>query len=350
MPTTPTTGGSPPSMPTTPTTGGGDTPTTPTTGGGDTPTNTTGGSIPTGYNTPSVTSETAPTDTDVVFLAQDFSVMISGRKLLTGTVMTSLLFGFVVADSEDNLVATGKNLANGEIHFTPISINTPGIYRYTVLELNHGLEGFSYDANRFEIVVTVVAESTGNLIASVDYGTVGEMVFTNSYTPHNSEDIPQRRPAVPIDLSIDTTPDDNETPTTTTTTGGGTPGTDETPTMPTTTTTTGSDTTTTTGGNTTTTANGGTTTTANGGTTTTTNGGTATTANGNTTTPAGGDTPNVTSTQPTDDTPHGDIPPDNNPKTGTDSTTRILVLVALSGVVALVVKKCIKVNRIKLYR
>jgi pilin isopeptide linkage protein len=132
------------------------------------------------------------------------TLALSGEKTLTGTEMTTLLFGFVAEDENDNVVSVGTNTASGQIVFSPIYYTASGEYKYTISEINNSLEGFTYDSTKFDVTVTVDENSQGELIiTAIDYGGVAEITFDNSFIPPTQRRR-QRTPRVPVELIFST--------------------------------------------------------------------------------------------------------------------------------------------------
>ena len=70
--------------------------------------------------------------------------------------------------------------ACGAIEFEELVFTEPGVYTYTVKELTASSDGWTTDSSTFEIVVTVVDDGYGNLIATAEYSE-GFPTFENLY-------------------------------------------------------------------------------------------------------------------------------------------------------------------------
>src|SRR5699024_7907449 len=97
------------------------------------------------------------------------SVIFEGEKLLDGRDLISGEFEFELIDSEGNIIETVKNNADGNIYFSEIKYTEVGEHTYTVREVDGSLEGVTYDDSVFSIVVTVIDDGEGQLIATIDY-------------------------------------------------------------------------------------------------------------------------------------------------------------------------------------
>jgi len=115
-----------------------------------------------------------------------------GDKKYTNRITNQLIaqtegqFTFSVLEDEV-LVATGKNLANGNIEFTPITYTAAGVHVYTVVENVGNAGGVTYDDAEFTVTVTVTDNGDGTLSAKAEYGTT-PVEFENTYT-HDSAQI-----------------------------------------------------------------------------------------------------------------------------------------------------------------
>ena len=68
----------------------------------------------------------------------------------------------------------------GNIQFPDLIFTAPGVYRYTLRELTPSGEGWTTDDRDFDVVITVVSDGHGNLIATIDYPD-GFPQFINTY-------------------------------------------------------------------------------------------------------------------------------------------------------------------------
>lgn len=125
------------------------------------------------------------------------TVTLDGTKSYVNSITNSPMnmeegmFSFQVLENynQDNakLVATGYNLTDGTIKFTPISYSKAGIYKYSVIELPGNDGGVTYDTETvFNVTVTVVDNGDGTLTANVDYNNTA-VEFENTYTHESAQ-------------------------------------------------------------------------------------------------------------------------------------------------------------------
>ncbi len=66
--------------------------------------------------------------------------------------------------------------------FGEVTYETPGVYEYTITEVNDGADGVKYDTDAHKVVVTVTADKdTNELSAEVKYDGKNSLVITNTY-------------------------------------------------------------------------------------------------------------------------------------------------------------------------
>nr|WP_051764117.1 Cna B-type domain-containing protein [Streptococcus gallolyticus] len=115
--------------------------------------------------------------------ANEASATLEVTKSLSGRELTAGEFEFTLKDSDDNVVETVTNDANGTVTFAPITYNVAGTYAYTITETNGGeiIDGITYDALTVTATVEVADNGKGELQATVTYSDDTE--FNNIYTP-----------------------------------------------------------------------------------------------------------------------------------------------------------------------
>ncbi|MDF9867438.1 pilin isopeptide linkage protein, partial [Bacilli bacterium PM5-3] len=114
------------------------------------------------------------------------SIALTATKTLNGTKsLTKDMFEFEVVDtSNDTVVKTAKNNANGNITFGKINYTTAGTYNYAIKEVNDGQPGITYDKTVKNISVEVTDDGEGNLDTVI---TGDENInFVNSYAATGS--------------------------------------------------------------------------------------------------------------------------------------------------------------------
>ncbi|MDR3051222.1 MAG: hypothetical protein LBU67_05820 [Oscillospiraceae bacterium] len=112
--------------------------------------------------------------------AHPATVTLAATKTLGGACLFSGMFTFGVFDQNSNEIARAANDGSGHITFPAITLDQPGVYMYTVRELNPSGGGWVMDSRAFPVSVAVTDNGSGQLIASVGYPQ-GKPSFTNTY-------------------------------------------------------------------------------------------------------------------------------------------------------------------------
>ncbi len=130
-----------------------------------------------------------------VYDPNDAIIQITGDKILEGRDMVEdeFRFNFYVTQ-EDMTLAEGAtpvmfatNMADGKFSFDEIVFDRIGTYYFLISEdQSEPLEGVTYDATVYGVVVTVTDDGIGQLSASVEYSIVGgdkvdSIAFNNKY-------------------------------------------------------------------------------------------------------------------------------------------------------------------------
>jgi len=110
------------------------------------------------------------------------SFEISAKKVLNGKDLESGQFTFQLLDSQDRVIDTAKNDAQGNIHFNSIPLKKAGFASYQIKEVRGTEAGITYDSHIEYVRVTTTDNGRGQLQANVVYDRDGA-VFTNTYTP-----------------------------------------------------------------------------------------------------------------------------------------------------------------------
>ena len=117
------------------------------------------------------------------------SVNLAAKKVLNGRKLQSGEFTFEVVDSNNRVVATTTNSADGTIAFDAIKITQPGTTTFKIREVRPtNTAGITYDTH--EEVVTVrssVIDRTNGLASTVTYASESP-TFTNTVNPPNVDD------------------------------------------------------------------------------------------------------------------------------------------------------------------
>lgn len=132
----------------------------------------------------------ASSDADAIvfknsYAAAPASVSLSATKVLEGAQLTDGQFGFEVLN-KGQVVARGKNAADGTVSFGALALNQPGTYSFQIREVNDGQQGVTYDGSSHDVKVVVTDEGEGQLTVSSVEG--DNPTFTNSYTAPKQEE------------------------------------------------------------------------------------------------------------------------------------------------------------------
>lgn len=109
------------------------------------------------------------------------SVVLGATKVLSGKALADGQFTFALT-AEDGTVYQAKNDAAGSVAFPALTFVEPGTYVYTISEVNDKQANVTYDAATYNVVVNVVDDGQGNLVATVAYDDGTAPTFKNSYT------------------------------------------------------------------------------------------------------------------------------------------------------------------------
>lgn len=109
------------------------------------------------------------------------SVVLGATKVLSGKALADGQFTFVLT-AEDGTVYQAKNDAAGSVAFPALMFAEPGTYVYTISEVNDKQANVTYDTATYRVVVNVVDDGQGNLVATVAYDDGAAPTFKNSYT------------------------------------------------------------------------------------------------------------------------------------------------------------------------
>ena len=109
------------------------------------------------------------------------SVVLGATKVLSGKTLADGQFTFVLT-AEDGTVYQAKNDAAGSVAFPALTFAEPGTYVYTISEVNDKQANVTYDTATYRVVVNVVDDGQGNLVATVAYDGGAAPTFKNSYT------------------------------------------------------------------------------------------------------------------------------------------------------------------------
>ena len=109
------------------------------------------------------------------------SVVLGATKVLSGKALADGQFTFALT-AEDGTVYQAKNDAAGSVAFPALTFAEPGTHVYTISEVNDKQANVTYDTATYNVVVNVVDDGQGNLVATVAYDDGAAPTFKNSYT------------------------------------------------------------------------------------------------------------------------------------------------------------------------
>ena len=109
-------------------------------------------------------------------------VHLQSKKVVCGACLRANQFKFIVFDQNGEEVARAGNDKNGDIIFPELTFEQPGVYVYTMREINKPHKDWILDHRRYTIIVTILECQNGKLIATTSYPD-GLPVFVNKYVP-----------------------------------------------------------------------------------------------------------------------------------------------------------------------
>ena len=115
---------------------------------------------------------------------KDFSVtdQVKATKSLTGRKLAAGEFSFELVEG-DNIVATGKNAADGTITMKAITYTEAGTHTYTLREVSGDADnGITYSTAVYTVVTTITDNGKGKLEAKHELQGAKAAEFKNSYT------------------------------------------------------------------------------------------------------------------------------------------------------------------------
>ena len=110
-------------------------------------------------------------------------VKLGASKVLSGENLKEGQFSFQLKDADGTVLQTAKNAADGTVGFEAISYDKPGVYAYSISEVDDAQKNVAYDAAEHRVTVTVTDDGAGHLVATVTYDGDVAPVFKNTYTP-----------------------------------------------------------------------------------------------------------------------------------------------------------------------
>lgn len=123
-----------------------------------------------------------PVFTNIYEEKKPVPVTIRASKSVTGATLSADAFSFGLFDAGNQQQAVAVNDASGQIAFPAIFFDQPGLYQYTLRELNASGYGWTNDTTIYPVLINITAESGGKLTAVISYPE-GEPHFVNKYEP-----------------------------------------------------------------------------------------------------------------------------------------------------------------------
>ena len=115
------------------------------------------------------------------YKAKGTTVIIGATKTLEGRTLAAGEFTFKLTGA-DGRTYEAKNAAGGRIEFPAIDFDKVGTYDFTLVEMNDGQTGITYDDRSYKVTVVVADDGKGNLVANVIWPNGTPPTFKNTYT------------------------------------------------------------------------------------------------------------------------------------------------------------------------
>uniref|UniRef100_UPI003AAABACA Spy0128 family protein n=1 Tax=Ellagibacter isourolithinifaciens TaxID=2137581 RepID=UPI003AAABACA len=115
------------------------------------------------------------------YKAKGTTVIIGATKTLEGRTLAAGEFTFKLTGA-DGCTYEAKNAADGRIEFPAIDFDKVGTYDFTLVEMNDGQTGITYDDRSYKVTVVVTDDGKGNLVANVTWPNGTPPTFKNTYT------------------------------------------------------------------------------------------------------------------------------------------------------------------------
>lgn len=115
------------------------------------------------------------------YKAKGTTVIIGATKTLEGRTLAAGEFTFKLTGA-DGRTYEAKNAADGRIEFPAIDFDRVGTYDFTLVEMNDGQAGITYDGRSYKVTVVVTDDGKGNLVANVTWPNGTPPTFKNTYT------------------------------------------------------------------------------------------------------------------------------------------------------------------------
>ena len=144
------------------------------------------------------------------------SAEITAKKVLQGAELKADAFRFELLNSNNVVMGSARNDANGMVKFSLSGLNTVGEYVFKLREVKGDDAQITYDENTYKVTVKVKDDLQGHLYSEVVYDTADGLapVFVNKYiepTP-TPEPTPSPEPTPTPDPTPSPTPEVTPTP------------------------------------------------------------------------------------------------------------------------------------------
>lgn len=126
------------------------------------------------------------------YKAKGTTVIVGATKTLEGRTLAAGEFTFKLTGA-DGRTYEAKNAADGRIEFPAIDFDKVGTYDFTLVEMNDGQTGITYDGRSHKVTVVVTDDGKGNLVANVTWPNGTPPTFKNTYT----KPVPAVTPGMP---------------------------------------------------------------------------------------------------------------------------------------------------------
>ena len=126
------------------------------------------------------------------YKAEGTTVIIGATKTLEGRTLAAGEFTFKLTGA-DGRTYEAKNAADGRIEFPAIDFDKVGTYDFTLVEMNDGQTGITYDGRSYKVTVVVTDDGKGNLVANVTWPNGTPPTFKNTY----KKPVPSVTPTTP---------------------------------------------------------------------------------------------------------------------------------------------------------
>lgn len=112
------------------------------------------------------------------------------RKKLTGRMLKSDEFTFVLKDEDGKTVGKATNDSEGNILFDKLTFEKAGTYNYKIMEEKGDDKNITYDSASYQVTAVVTDKQDGTLSVKWNYGDNKTIQFRNTYTKQGKKTTP----------------------------------------------------------------------------------------------------------------------------------------------------------------